>query len=116
MHSEILIPISLFFLIGFLAKNGMEHKTMRTLINHGENLGDMKEILNELSRRTHVMSSMKWGLVLVGIGLAFIIARFFPRGMQDEMTVAFMFILAGLGLIFYYYYWGKRNEQSDSPV
>lgn len=111
---EILIPISLFFLVGFLAKNGMEHKTMRQLINRGENLGDMKEILATLSHRTSVSGSMKWGLILVGIGVAFIVAQFFPRGMQDEMAVAFMFILAGLGLIFYYYYYGKSNEENNN--
>ena len=109
---EILIPLSLFLLVGFLAKNGMEHKTMRQLINRGEKIGDMNEILATLSHRTSIGSSMKWGLILVGIGVAFIVAQFFPRGMQDEMTVAFMFILAGLGLIFYYYYYGKGNDQN----
>lgn len=74
---EFLIPIALFFMIGFLAKIGMEHKTMRLLINRGENVGNLKEILENMSKKTSAENSMKWGLVLMGVGAAFIVARFF---------------------------------------
>ncbi|KAA3611363.1 MAG: hypothetical protein DWQ05_20545 [Calditrichaeota bacterium] len=115
-NMEILIPITLFIVVGFLLKTAIEHKTMRTLINRGDNIGNLNELLKNISRKSNASSSMKWGLIFVGVGVAFIVAMFFPRGMQDEMTVSFMFILAGFGLIAYYYFWGNRENDKDSPA
>ena len=47
-------------------------------------------------------SSLKWGMVLVGIGIAIIIGRLVPYRWSDEVTVSAIFILAGLALIIYY--------------
>ena len=49
-----------------------------------------------------VPSSLKWGIVLTGIGLAFLIGRLVPEEIEAEITISAMFLLAGLGLIIYY--------------
>ncbi|MBN2028610.1 hypothetical protein JW824_00040 [bacterium] len=49
-----------------------------------------------------VPSALKWGIVLTGIGLAFLVGHLFPEELKEEITIAAMFLLAGLGLIIYY--------------
>ena len=49
-----------------------------------------------------IPSSLKWGIVLTGIGLAFLIGQLVPVDIKEEMTISAMFLLAGLGLIVYY--------------
>lgn len=47
------------------------------------------------------LSSVKWGLVLIGIGVALIIGEL--ARLHDELTFGIMFILAGLGFLIYYF-------------
>ncbi|MCD6249443.1 MAG: hypothetical protein J7J98_03810 [candidate division Zixibacteria bacterium] len=48
------------------------------------------------------LSSLKWGMVLVGIGLAWLISRWMPYYWHDETVVGLMFLLAGVGMLVYY--------------
>jgi len=48
------------------------------------------------------LSSLKWGMVLVGIGLAWIISRWMPYYWHDETVFGLMFLLAGIGMLVYY--------------
>jgi len=49
------------------------------------------------------LSSLKWGMVLVGIGLAWLISRWMPyRYWHDETVFGLMFLLAGVGMLVYY--------------
>jgi hypothetical protein len=63
-----------------------------------------------------VGSSLKWGMVSIGVGAAFLIGRmpWVPDGSRDEITAGIMFLLAGLGLILYYFIAGvsARNQQN----
>ncbi|MCX6553546.1 MAG: hypothetical protein NTZ12_00805, partial [Candidatus Aminicenantes bacterium] len=51
-------------------------------------------------------SSLKWGLVMIAVGLAFIFAfaihQWVPAGIRDEITAGAVFFMAGLALIVYY--------------
>ena len=46
---------------------------------------------------------MKWGLVLIGIGLALFIGQLFPYDIKEEITIGGMFFLAGVGFLIYYF-------------
>jgi len=48
------------------------------------------------------LSSLKWGMVLVGIGLAWLISRWMPYYWHDETVFGLMFLLAGIGMLAYY--------------
>jgi hypothetical protein len=48
------------------------------------------------------LSSLKWGMVLVGIGLAWLSSRWMPGYWHDETTIGLMFLLAGIGMLVYY--------------
>ena len=48
------------------------------------------------------LSSLKWGMVLVGIGLAWLISNWLPYQYRDESIIGLMFLLAGIGMLIYY--------------
>ena len=51
---------------------------------------------------TNVPASLKWGMVLTSMGLAFFIGLSFPEEIRGEVTFGSMFILGGIALIIYY--------------
>jgi len=64
----------------------------------------------------NVPAALKWGIVLIGIGLAFMIGQLVPGEMQEEITISAMFLLAGLGLISYYFIGKKISRQEEDKV
>ncbi len=88
-----------FFGICFVAKALLDYFTRRRLIDKG--LVD-KNVRHLFKYGSPSLSSLKWGMVLVGIGAAVIIGRLAPYRWSDEATISGMFILAGLALIIFY--------------
>ena len=50
----------------------------------------------------HAMSNLKWGLVLIGIGLAAMLGQWFEYYLEPEAVFGLIFIFAGLGFLLYY--------------
>lgn len=48
-------------------------------------------------------SSVKWGLILIALGLALFLQQFLPYRFDDELTFGMMFLLAGIAFIVYYF-------------
>ncbi len=105
----ILVPIILFIVIGWIIKVLSD--------NHTKNLLIEKEMVNESVKflytdrlEKYVPSSLKWGMVLVAVGLAIFLGKILtgvPGIMahtRDEEAIIFalMFIFGGLALIIYY--------------
>lgn len=64
------------------------------------------------------MSNLKWGLVLVGIGLAALLGQIFDYYIEPESVIGLMFIFAGIGFLVYYGFASKqiRREQRSAGV
>ncbi len=59
------------------------------------------------------LSSLKWGMVLVGIGLAWLSSRWMPGYVHDETVIGMMFLLAGIGMLVYYPIAQKKLKQIE---
>jgi hypothetical protein len=57
------------------------------------------------------LNALKWGMVLVGIGLAVIAGRFVSYDVRDEVTFGLVFVMAGVAFIIYYAIY-KRTESN----
>ena len=115
MNLEVIGPMvatmGLFIMTFATIKIILDHKIRSRLIDKG--LVDEK-VKNLYPARSlgDSHSSLKWGLVSLGIGLAVLIGRLasFAREMRDEVTVGGMFLLAGLALIIYYFIARKKEK------
>ncbi len=99
---DVLIPSVFLFTLVAIVKIVSDNKIRRRLIEKdlvNENL----QYLYAQQTEYRLPSSLKWGFVLVGIGLAFIIGLFMPKSINDEVTIACMFIFAGFGFLLYYF-------------
>ena len=107
----IFIPIVLFIVFGWIIKIISDNRVRQKLIEQGLVDEKVKNLYpdREVSQR---LSSLKWGLVLVGIGLAILLGQLFNPEISDEMTVSGMFLFAGLGFLIYYIVAKKYYEQS----
>ncbi len=52
---------------------------------------------------THLLSNIKWGLILVAIGLALFWKQISPYRVEDETIWGLMFLLGGIGFLVYYF-------------
>lgn len=59
-----------------------------------------------------VPSSLKWGIMLTGVGLAILIGQLVPGEFREEITMSAIFLFAGLGLIIYYFIGKKLQDQN----
>jgi hypothetical protein len=101
MDAEIFIPISLFLVIGYIIKVISDNRVRHRLIEKGQVDESIKNAFSENSELKN-LQSLKWGMVLIGLGLALFIGQFMPHYMQEEITVGGMFLFAGIALLIYY--------------
>lgn len=111
MGSEVIIIPAIFFSFVAIVKILSDNRTRQMLIQKGQ-IDENIQYLYTGMVQDHVPNSVKWGLVLIGIGMAFIIGELVPHEMRGEITVGSIFLLSGLGLIFYYFLakrWAKKS-------
>ncbi|MFQ5584110.1 MAG: DUF6249 domain-containing protein, partial [Calditrichia bacterium] len=107
---EILIPIALFISMVAIVKILDDNKTRRKLIDKGLVGEDVKFLYQSTSQP---LSSVKWGLVLIGLGLALLIGQFAGEDISDTITIGLMFLFAGIGFLIYYGIAKKKIKEME---
>jgi hypothetical protein len=95
-----------------------EQHTRRKLI---EARLDDQEIRALLSRPEAAdrFSSLKWGLLLVGVGMGLVTAQFLPYDGEDPITFGLMFVYGGAALLVYHVIAGiiaRRDRERDEAA
>ncbi len=107
---EILIPISLFYIVYLIIKTVSDNRLRQKLIDKG--LVDEKvKYLFVKNSELQPMPSLKWGIVLIAIGVALFVNAMFPLLMEGPASFGFVSVLAGLAFIVYYFI---AKSQKDS--
>ena len=115
MHpTETIIPI-VFFLSIVAVWGGIvltRHKERMTIIDKGLNPADLKALYERSSRAANPLSSLKWGILLICVGLAVLIGiwlrdQFF---LNDGVIPGLMAVLGGAGLVFFYFIASRKKE------
>jgi len=116
----ILVPIVLFIVIGWIIKVLSDNRTKNMLIQK-ELVNENVKFLYEDRLDKYVPSSLKWGMVLIALGLAIFIGKILAElpgimmRSHDEETIIFalMFIFGGLALIIYYSIASKKMKKEE---
>ena len=101
-----------FFSVVALVKILSDNKIRAKLIDQGK-LDESIKYLYPPKMEAHVPSALKWGMVLIGVGLAFLAGQLVPPEFTGEVTVGSMFFFAGLGLVLYYFIARKAANRSE---
>lgn len=90
--------------------------TRHKLINKGLVDEKVKFLFSRDSKTLH-LSNIKWGMVLVGIGLALFIKQFMPFYSKDESVFGLMLIFAGVAFLVYYFLARKQlNKDNNNNI
>jgi uncharacterized membrane protein len=109
---EMLPLIVMLVIIPIIVKQLSENKLRRNLIEKG--LVDEKIKYLFLDKpKDYVSSSLKWGMVLIAVGLAVFVGQMAPPDLVQEITIGAMLIFGGLALVLYYIIASKRIKKSE---
>ncbi len=113
MHAQadIFIPLIIFGAIYLTIKVISDNRLRHKLIERG--LVDEKASVLFTKHQTfdNPLQSLKWGLVLVGIGLGLFVQVIVP-GINDAVSIGIMFIMAGIAFIVYHVI-AKKDPKKD---
>jgi hypothetical protein len=109
---EVLIPIAFFLTIGGIWGFTLltRHKERMTMIDKGLKPEDMKALYERGTLRLNPLSSLKWGMILVAIGIAALIGMYIHENFYvgEGIYPALMALFGGVGLIAFYVLANKR--------
>ena len=117
MNGEFLIPIFLFggtaYVLVVYFNN--RHKERMTLIEKGASPDDFKGTPMREWFRTNPLSSLKWGLLAVFVGLGLMFAMYVDRNydVRDSIYIASMLVSGGLALIIFYFIAARKLKQGQ---
>ncbi len=111
----VLIVFIIFSAAAFVIKVVSDNRIRRRLIE-SDQLDEKVKFLTFQSGRgpANPLSSVKWGMVMIGIGLALLIGQLFPYDVTEEMTFGLMFLFAGIAFLIYYNI--QKRQASDSTT
>ena len=102
-----IIFVSILLFVKILSDNHIRNKLIEK--------GMVDEKVKYLYRNrfdSNIPSSLKWGIVLICIGLAFLVGHLIAEA-KEEVTIASMFLFAGGGLIAYYFIVKRMNLKAE---
>ena len=108
---EALIVGIVFFSIVTVIKIIADAATMRKLIEKGGSDLNIKPILGTFGFNT--LANLKWGMVLIAVGIAALIGQFLPYRWSDEGTFGLMLICAGAAFLIYFPIAQKRLKELE---
>jgi hypothetical protein len=95
-------PLVVFLVIlAVIVKIIVDNSTRRKLIDKGMVDENVKYLFPD-KIKSQTLSSLKWGMVSIGVGLAVFVGQMFGADLVEEVTIGAMFVFAGLALVIYY--------------
>lgn len=112
--AEVLIPMVFFLTVGgiwgLLALT--RHKERMTMIDKGLKGEDIKSMYERGTLRMNPLSSLKWGIVFMGIGVAILVGMFLREHFYVDESVypGLIALCGGLGLTMFYFIASKKMQ------
>ncbi len=90
----------LTFSIVYVVRIISDNKLRRAIVDSG-NLGENAKYLFSGIKTDDSLSAIKWGLVLIALGLALFLSRLFFDSDEGEITLGLMFLFSGIAFLIY---------------
>ncbi len=106
---ELVIVPAVFLAVVAIVKIVSDARTRNRLIDKGLVEEGVKNLYPRQS--SPALSNLKWGLVLMGIGVASMISFWFPDVISEEGTLGLICIFAGVAFLIYYAIASQREKE-----
>ncbi len=118
MNGEFLIPIFLFGGAAWVLTVyfNSRHKERMAMIDKGVNPTDFKGKPIKEWFQTNPLTSLKWGLLAVFVGIGLMIAMYLHRytDAEESIYLACMLISGGIALVIFYFIASRKFKQELS--
>lgn len=108
--AEFLVPLGFFALVGYIAKLIADTRIRRKAIEAHMATEDIEELLNQKSGATSTTSALKWGLIVLALGVGLLMVEVLRIGFESPVAYALLLLATGFALIGYY-----LLEREDHP-
>ncbi len=98
---QIIIPLALFFCITFAFKALLDAVTRYRMMKESISETALAELLRNDARQRR-LSSLRWGIFLIAIGLGFALLQAFGWTQPTPGSIALLAILTGTGQLVYF--------------
>jgi hypothetical protein len=109
-----MVPVFLFFCIAAVLGSIIftRHRERMTMIEKGLDPEQVKSLYTRGTWKFDPLSSLKWGMVLVGIGLAILLGSWLHANHMVEEGVypGLIGLFGGIGLVLFYLLARKKSE------
>ncbi len=112
--SDVLMAVAVLGGFAVIIKIIADSITRHKLINKGMVDEKVKHLFTK-DAQLQRLSSLKWGLVLVGVGLALFISQIADEYITDESVFGLMFLFAGIAFLIYYGIARKHLNGTNEP-
>lgn len=99
--ATMMIMLGLFFSLAFVIKVVSDNWTKKKALEQGVSREVVRTVFR-LDRDPLVLSSLKWGMVAVGLGIALILADMWDVSFEQPGTYGTLLLFGGVALILYY--------------
>lgn len=89
-----------FFLV---IKTLSDNRTKRKLAEMSVSEETIRALFIQRKQAPEIFTSLKWGLVIAGVGLALILVEFLPYDFMDAVSYGVVLLLGAGGLLLYYW-------------
>lgn len=114
MHNpEVIIVPVIFFVFYMIIKTLSDNRIKRILIEKGK-LDENTKFL-QAPAASDPLNAVKWGMVLIGIGLAFLAWELLPRQITEVGLYGMISLFAGVGFLVYYFM-AKNRDQANKGL
>lgn len=110
-NGEIFIPITFFASIVLIVYLILRRKERISLIEKGQSA-------TIFETRKNVPQALKWGMLLIGIGVGIVIGRIltlYTAMGEEESFFSMVFLCGGISLVLFHFI-ARRFEKKDPPV
>ena len=107
----IIIP-ALFYCIGYITRVISDNRIRRELLNN-QATEDIIEKLFLANRAEAISTNLKWGIVLIALGLSLALIQLTGLDGEEPLTYGLVFIFGGVGLLIYYAIKTRYGDASD---
>lgn len=115
MHADFIIPVTFFGVIAYIVKVVSDNRIRRLLIEKGEINENLKYLFADRVAAA-VPTSLKWGMVFIAVGLAFLFSQVLNFGWDnDTALIAMIFLFGGAALVIYYFIAGRMLKKAGKP-
>ena len=113
MDFSVFVPIAFFAMIAYIVKVMAQTRVHKIMAEKGGVKGLMRP---SPAGADPAFTSLKWGLILVGAGMAVLLGQLVPSESRGAATWGLVFLFVGAALLISYRIEMERSQQEQAPT